>query len=249
MGAYESLALLYDDFTRDVPYTEFADFYERVFGQYGRSPRIILDLACGTGTMTYILAERGYEMIGADASPEMLAVAAEKAGMLPECVMRPLFLCQSMEEIDLFGTVDAVVCTLDGLNYIPHEALPEVFKRISLFIEPDGILIFDNNMPYALRSLDGEVFIDETDDAYCVWRAEWDETSRSCNYGLDIFKREGSMWSRSFEEHTEYAHEPNEILSQLEASGFEDVKTFGGADAGVPGAGKGRLFFSARKGR
>lgn len=249
MSAYESLALLYDDFTRDVPYAEFADFYERVFSQYGRSPRIILDLACGTGTMSCILAERGYEMIGADASPEMLAVAAEKAGMLPECVMRPLYLCQSMEEIDLFGTVDAVICTLDGLNYIPHEALPGVFQRISLFIEPDGIFIFDINMPDALRSLDGEVFLDETDDAYCVWRTEWDEASQSCGYGLDVFKREGSMWSRSFEEHTEYSHEPKELLSQLEAFGFKDVKTFSEADAEVHGAGKGRLFLSARKGR
>lgn len=249
MSPYESLAFSYDDFTRDVPYFEFADFYERVFNLYGVSPKILLDLACGTGTMTCIMAERGYETIGVDVSPDMLAVAAEKAGMLPECVMRPLFLCQSMEELDLFGTVNAVICTLDGINYIPHETLSVVLKRISLFIERGGVLIFDINTPDKLRLLDGEVFLDETEDAYCVWRAEWDEKSRSCFYGLDIFKREGSKWSRRFEEHVEYAHEPEQLVSQLKICGFEDVRTFSGTDAvGQEGA-RGRLLIAARKGR
>ena len=222
MNPYNSLAGAYDDLTADVPYGTFADFYEKVFESYGISPKTILDLACGTGTVTELLAKRGYEMIGVDASSEMLSVAFEK---MQGCETKPLLLCQRLEELDLYGTVNAAISTLDGFSYIPPDILPEVFHRLHLFIEPGGVLVFDVLRPNALRALDGQICIDENDDAYCVWRMEFDEEEKCCFYGIDVFERDGDIWTRDFEEHIEYAHETDALCRMLEDAGFTDIKT------------------------
>ncbi|MGE4484515.1 MAG: class I SAM-dependent methyltransferase [Oscillospiraceae bacterium] len=244
MSSYNTLAPFYDALTGDVNYPAFADFYEKIFAEYGTAPKTILDLACGTGTLTLILARRGYEMIGADASPEMLSVAAEKAAGL-KAGIKPLFLGQAMEELDLYGTVDAAVCSLDGLNYVEPELLPEIFRRLRLFIEPGGVLIFDLNTPYKLRKLDGEVFVDENDEVFCVWRAEFDQKANACFYGMDIFAKRGSMWARSFEEHTEYAHEPENLIDILGSAGFSDVRIYGDMTLLPPERTEKRVFIAA----
>ncbi len=138
MNAYAELARFYDALTGDVPYKAMADYYERVFARRGIAVKSILDLACGTGTMTALLAERGYDMIGTDASIEMLSQAAGKTAALAN---RPLFLHQAMERLDLYGTVDAVVSALDGINYAKPDDLPEIFRRIRLFLEPGGSVL------------------------------------------------------------------------------------------------------------
>ena len=244
MSSYNTLAPFYDALTADVDYCAFADFYEKIFAEYGVSPQTILDLACGTGTMTLILARRGYEMIGTDASPEMLSVAAEKAAGL-KAGMKPLFLNQAMEKLDLYGTVEAAVCSLDGLNYVKRELLPEVFRRLRLFIQPGGVLIFDVNTPYKLKNLDGEVFVDENDEVFCIWRAEFDEKENACFYGMDLFEKRGIMWARSFEEHTEYAHEPDMLKKLLEAAGFADVRIYGDMTLLPPEQTGNRVFMAA----
>lgn len=223
MTSYGPLARFYDDLTTDVPYDEFIDFYIRTFAERGREVRTVLDLACGTGTLTCMMARRGYEMIGADGSAEMLSAAADKAERLEDCV-KPLLLCQSMEELDLYGTVEAAVCSLDGFNYLPEEDIPEVLSRLKLFIEPGGVLIFDVNSPERLRSLDGEVFVDETEDVLCLWRAEFDPEENLLFYGMDIFTREGEMWSRDEEEHIEYAHSIDMLTERLSEAGFGDIE-------------------------
>ena len=163
-ASYGPLAAWYDALTRDVDYAAFADFYERQFQSAGGEMRTLLDLCCGTGTLTCLLAERGYEMIAADASYDMLMQAREKAAALPSECVPPLLLCQSAEELDLYGTVDAAVCSLDGFDYLPPEHLPEVLHRLHLFIRPGGLLIFDIRTPASFAALDGEVFLDETED-------------------------------------------------------------------------------------
>ena len=117
-ASYGPLAAWYDALTRDVDYAAFADYYERIFSTAGGEMRTLLDLCCGTGTLTCLLAERGYEMIAADASPDMLMQAREKASRLPADRVQPLLLCQSAAELDLYGTVDAAVCSLDGFDYL-----------------------------------------------------------------------------------------------------------------------------------
>lgn len=240
MNAYGPLAFWYDRLTLDIPYEAFVDFYEREFSADGGEFKILLDLCCGTGTLTWLLAERGYEMIAADASPDMLMQAASKAA---EVSVPPLFLCQDASALDLYGTVDAAVCSLDGMNYIPESELPEVFHRLHLFVRPGGLLIFDIKTPEWFRSVDGSVSVDETEDMLCLWRAEFDTEENAICYGMDIFSKSGSLWRRDSEEHIEYAHSPERLAELLEIAGFENVRLC----CDCPQSDGGRLFITAKR--
>lgn len=246
MSAYDSLAQFYDQLTQDVDYEQFALFYEKIFKAYNLNVKTVLDLACGTGSLSCIMAERGYEMISVDGSADMLSVAMAK---FSDLIVKepPLVLNQRMDELDLYGTVDAAVCMLDGFNYLPDYALTETLRRLWLFLEPGGILIFDINTPYKLKGLDGQVFIDETDEVYCVWRTEFDESENACYYGMDIFAEADGMWDRTFEEHIEYAYEPDYLLRLLSETGFIDIRQYGELCMEQPASDEKRIFFSARK--
>ena len=243
MNAYTALARFYDSLTGDVPYERMADYYESVFRRK-KQVTTVLDLACGTGTLTSLLARRGYEMIGTDASAEMLAVAAEKAWELP---VRPLLLHQAMEDLDLYGTVDAAVCALDSVNYVPPDKLREAFRRVFMFLEPGGIFVFDIHTPSRLRALDGDIFVDETEDVFCVWRAEFDVSIEACRYGMDLFSREGRKWVRSREEHVEYAYETPALEKLLLDAGFARIEIRGDLTGLPPSDGDLRLFITAEK--
>ena len=238
MSCYSFLAPWYDKLTGDVPYERFADFYEAEFRRDGGEFRLLLDLCCGTGTLTTVLSRRGYEMIAVDSSVEMLMEAQSKSAGLET---PPLFLCQDAAALDLYGTVDAAVCSLDGMNYIPPEDLPEVFRRLWLFVRPGGLLIFDIRTPEFLRSLDGDVFVDEQEDVLCLWRADFEEDLPAIIYGMDIFSRQGRLWQRESEEHVEYAHEPAALQALLEQAGFHDVCL----RPDCPQGDMGRLFITA----
>ena len=240
MSCYDALAPWYDSLTGDVPYGDIADYYESAFRSDGGTFRLLLDLCCGTGSMTWELAGRGYEMIAADRSVDMLMQAQAK--QVP-CRVPPLFLCQAAEELDLYGTVDAAVCCLDGFNYIPADTLPEVFRRLHLFIRPGGLMIFDIRTPDFLRALDGQVFVDEKEDVLCLWRADFDEDASALVYGMDLFTRRGRLWERSGEEHIEYAHAPETLRTMLEGAGFDNVRL----RSDGPQGGAGRLYIIARR--
>ena len=144
MSCYEALASSYDALTEDVGYEKRADFLEKLFRRSRIPVRVVLDLACGTGTMTWLLTGRGYELIGVDGSEEMLAAAMSKTGSVQG--VPPIFLHQSMPKLDLYGTVDAAVCCLDSLNYLTDPAdVRRTFRRLHLFIAPGGVLVFDVN--------------------------------------------------------------------------------------------------------
>ncbi|NLH02295.1 MAG: class I SAM-dependent methyltransferase [Clostridiales bacterium] len=223
MSAYGPLAPVYDKFTSDIKYEDFADFYEKVFEARGKSVKTLLDVGCGTGTLTAIMARRGYEMVAADSSSDMLCIAQEKFSEL-ENVIPPLFLCQSMTELDLYGTVDSAVSCLDAVNYLPPSDMPEFFRLLHLFIEPGGLLIFDINSPERLRSLDGFTSVDEDENSLCLWRADFDEEQNALYYGMDLFTRRGRFWQRSFEEHIEYSYEPEALVKLLEDAGFSETE-------------------------
>lgn len=238
--SYGPLAFWYDRLTQDIPYGEFLDFYERLFKADGGEVSTVLDLCCGTGTLTWLMAKKGYEMIAVDASTDMLMQAREKADT---CAVQPLFLCQSAAELDLYGTVDAAVCSLDGMNYIPPEELPELFRRLRLFVRPDGLVIFDIKTPEWFKSIDGEVFVDETDDMLCLWRADFDDEENCVCYGMDIFSREGRLWRRDSEEHLEYAHSEALLRSLLQNEGFYDIRFHSDGPQNTLG----RVFVSAKR--
>lgn len=246
MSPYESLAASYDALTQDVDYEAFADYYGQLFAKAGLQVHTVLDAACGTGTLSAVLARRGFDMICVDRSEEMLAVAAEKlAAVAAPC--RPLLLCQPLEELDLYGTVDAEICSLDGLNYIPPENIGTVLHRLWLFLEPGGMLVFDINTPYKLQGMDGEVFIDEREDVFCVWRTEFDAAENACFYGIDMFFESGGLWTREFEEHVEYAYAVRELTDWLQTAGFCDVQVYGELRLEAPRVDEMRVFFTARK--
>ena len=245
--AYEFLAGCYDALTTDVDYACWADYLERHFASAKCPVHTVLDLACGTGSMTAELARRGYEMIGADLSEEMLLQAAEKCRELPG--EAPIFLHQSMEKLDLYGTIDACVCCLDSVNYVTKpQMLARAFQRVHLFLMPGGVFIFDVNTPEKLKNMDGQIFLDETEDVYCVWRGSYSRRRRVCTYGMDVFRLEADgRWSRGEEVHEEYAYELEELEEMLRQAGFREIRQYGDLKMRRPKPGEGRVFFTARK--
>ena len=245
--AYEYLAGCYDRFTADVPYAAWADYLEKHFARSKLPIHTVLDLACGTGSLTCELAQRGYEMIGADLSEEMLAQAAEKARDISG--IPPIFLHQAMEELDLYGTIDACVCCLDSVNYVTRpKKLARAFQRVHTFLMPGGLFLFDINTPDKLRGLNGQLFMDEDEDACCIWRAEFSPRRHICTYGFDLFFRtENGLWDRMEEVHEEYAYEPDELEDMLRQAGFRQIKQYGELKMRRPAPGEERIFFAARK--
>lgn len=247
MNAYQALAHWYDQLTVDVDYSGWADWLERHFAKSKVPVNLVLDLACGTGSLSCELARRGYNVIGVDISEDMLMEAMDKAAELPE-EQRPSFMCQSMDELDLYGTIDTCVCCLDSVNYVTDAAtLKEAFRRVHTFLMPGGQFIFDINTPYKLKSLDGQTFLDETDDVYCVWRADYDARSRICSYGFDLFEREGDLWNRDGELHEEKAWTVEELKKWLEKAGFVNIKLYGDRKLRAPKEDELRIFFVAEK--
>lgn len=248
MTSYGFLAGCYDQFTTDVNYPKWADYIESHFQKMGLPGTTILDLACGTGSLTWELAQRGYDMIGVDLSPDMLAEAMEK--QRPMDGPAPVFLCQSMDKLDLYGTIDACVCCLDSINYVlDPKKLQKAMERVYLFLMPGGVFLFDINSPHKLEQLDGQVFLDETEDAYCVWRAEYSKRSRICSYFMDIFQldEETGLWERENELHQERAYTPEDLTAMLKQAGFQDIKQYGNLKWRAPKPEEDRIFFVARK--
>jgi len=247
MDAYHNLAVSYDRLTNDVDYGATVDFYYEILKREGLKPRTCVDLACGTGSVTAILAKKGLKVTAVDLSEEMLTVAREKAMELPN---QPLFLCQNLAELYLPRAVDMAVCALDSLDYITDPAdCKEAIRRVYKVLNPGGIFIFDVNTPEKLRAMDGQVFLDEDDDVYCVWRGEFDEETNICSYGMDLFQRKGSLWERSFEEHREYAYSREQLVDYLKAAGFTHISVYADRLFEEPREGEQRIYIKARKGK
>ncbi|MBR4309013.1 MAG: class I SAM-dependent methyltransferase [Oscillospiraceae bacterium] len=246
--AYENLAFAYDGLTTDVDYAGVLEFFESVVQKQGLQVQSVLDLACGTGSMSLLLVQKGYRVLGADISEEMLTVAMQKSGELPEDVAPPFFICQAMQRLRLPYGVDAVCCFLDSLNYVTEpQDCRKAIERVYAALNPGGIFFFDINSPHKLRGLDGQVFLDENSDSYCVWRAEFEETERICYYGIDLFRKSGKLWERSFEQHCEYAYEPEDLLTWLKEAGFARVELYGDRTMESPTADEQRIYFAAFK--
>ena len=247
MDAYRDLAFSYDRLTNDVDYQATVDFYWQLLDREGLNPRTAVDLACGTGSVTLLLAEKDLQVTGVDMSPEMLCMAAQKAD---NATNRPIFVCQKLQELHLPRGVDLAVCALDSLDYVTDpEDCREAIRRVYKALNPGGCFIFDVNTPEKLKAMDGQVFLDEDDDVYCVWRGEFDNKTNICTYWMDLFQREGNTWNRSYEEHREYAYSAAELVSYLKAAGFTSIEVFGDRKLSPPESGEQRIYLKARKGK
>lgn len=246
MANYSVMAPFYDAFTDDVPYQAWADYLQQLFQKFNASPSIILDLACGTGSLTKILAEAGYDMIGTDGSPDMLVEASAKTVHLEQ---RPLFLCQRMEKLDLYGTVDAVVCALDSINYLTTQAaLEAAFQRVGLFLNDNGLFIFDVNTDAKFRAIDMQAFVRESEQCFCVWQADYDAPQRLMNYYLDFFMANpGDTYTRGTEHHVERAHTLQELQTALEKGQMQLEAVYGELTLSGPTPDADRVFLVARR--
>lgn len=247
MDSYKALSASYDRLTRDVDYRAVVAFYFEIIRREKVAVRTAADLACGTGSVTALLAQRGLPVVGVDLSEDMLTQAQQKTQTLTP---RPVFLHQNLARLYLPRGVDLAVCALDSLDYIiaPDDCAAAI-RRVYKALNPGGIFIFDVNTPEKLQAMDGQVFLDEDENVYCVWRGEFDRKSNICSYGMDLFQRQGNMWRRSFEEHREYAYTRPQLTRLLKAAGFTGIHVYGDRTFAAPREGEQRMFFSARKGK
>ena len=175
-------------------------------------------------------------------------MAAEKAMELEE--NQPFFVAQPMQRLKIPEPVDACVCALDSINYVTKpQDVQKAFRRVYESLRPGGLFVFDINTPYKLESLDGQVFLDETEDSCCVWRAVYDKRHSLCRYGMDLFQQANDgLWERSFEEHVERAYTPAELSQWLTDAGFAQVERFANLRLEAPEVDELRIFFAAKKG-
>ena len=242
--AYTVLAGWYDRLTADVDYERWADYVERHFRRWKCPICSVVELGCGTGSLTALLAQRGYAMTAVDLSPDMLAVADQKcAGM------GVLFLRQDMSRLTLLEPADAVISCLDSVNYVTRPAaLRRTFQRVYRALSPGGFFLFDAKTPLALESAGGQTCLDEDEDIFCIWRGDYSSKRRICGYGLDLFVREpDGRWSRGSEYHEEYAYTMDELDSFLREAGFQHIKRYGDRVMSAPRDGAQRVFFAAGK--
>ena len=231
MKSYEALAAVYDRLNGEVDYAAFADFYEKCFARFGLPQRLLLDLGCGTGTLTRLLARRGYDMIGIDGSADMLSHAlARKYEAGTDGV---LFLQQDMRDFELYGTVGAVVSTLDCINYLTGEGeLEKCFALVHNYLDPDGVFIFDVNTPHKFKTVFADnAYVLESDGCYCGWQNEYDEKSGLCRFYLSVFtEEEDGRYTRTDEEQCERCYTKEALIRALEGAGFGDLQFFGNTD-------------------
>ncbi len=247
MDAYHNLAASYDSLTLDVDYDGVVSFYMSILEKEGASPRRAADLACGTGSVAVRLAQKGMQVTAVDMSEEMLCVAAQKAENMEN---RPLFICQKLQQLKLPRGVDLAVCALDSMDYILDPAdCQKAIERVYKALNPGGVFIFDVNTPEKLQAMDGQVFLDENEDTFCVWRGEFDWKTNICSYGMDLFQRQGGLWQRSFEEHKEYAYSRQQLVGFLKNAGFTGIEVFGDRRIAPPVESDLRIYLKARKGR
>lgn len=240
---YAAFAEFYDALTENVDYAEIAAYYDRLNKRFGGKKGILLDLACGTGSLSVLFSKMGYDVIGADSSPEMLSVALSKEHDAIQ------YLCQSMTELDLYGTIQAAVCSLDSINHLSgREEVLRAFERVSLFSEPGALFLFDVNTLYKHEQvLESRAFVYETERVCCVWQNEY-LGNGTVGIALDFFAEgEDGRYDRLSEEFTETAYSEEELRALLERAGFEVCAVYDYPTENPPREDSEKLTFVARK--
>lgn len=223
--SYDNFSRFYDLLTDNVEYEKRADYFCRLLSLCGINGGILLDLACGTGSISVEMAKKGFDVIGVDSSIGMLNAARQKTYESGEQI---LLLNQSMDDIDLFGTVDCAVCVLDSINHLADEKqVKRTFEKVSLFMNPGGAFAFDVNTLYKHKNvLADNTFVYDLDELYCVWQNNFNAADGSVDISLDFFEEDDGAYYRSYESFTEKAYDLADIEKWLEEAGFEIVGIF-----------------------
>ena len=223
MDAYTSFAAVYDTFMDNIPYEEWKSYLKELLKEYGVQDGLVLDLGCGTGTMTELLAADGYDMIGVDNSEEMLEIAREKQIKSGHEI---LYLLQDMREFELYGTVGAVFSICDSLNYITEpEELKQVFRWVNNYLDPGGLFIFDMNTIHKYRDVIGDTTIaEDREDGSFIWENSYDRENALNVYELALFlPREDGLYEKCEEEHVQKAYSIEAIKAMIVKAGMELV--------------------------
>ena len=244
---YASLAAFYDRLTDDVAYTDRATYLHGLLRDFSaKAPHSLLDLACGSGSLTVELAALGYDMTGVDLSTDMLALAMEK-----ETDSDILWLCQDMRDLDLYDTVDAAVCTLDSINHLLTVSdIREVLERLRLFIGPHGLFVFDVNTPYNHREeLGDNDYIYELDDVVCCWRNRYTPRNAVVDMQLDLFVEQNGSYERMTDYIRERAYSRRTLENVLRKTGFEVLAVYNDMTRDEADDGNSRWVFVAQNTR
>ncbi|MBR1810527.1 MAG: class I SAM-dependent methyltransferase [Clostridia bacterium] len=246
MSGYKAFAYVYDRLTQNVNYKERADYICSLLAGCGIKAGILLDLACGTGSMAELFAARGYDVIGVDISEEMLAQAQQKKY---EKGLDILYLRQDMRSLDLFGSIKCAVCSLDSINHLASaKDVGRAFYSVGFFMEKNGILIFDVNTAYKHKNiLADNTFIYDMDDVYCVWQNRLDNADGHVDIHLDVFEADGELYARFDEDITEYCYDDETLTALLQQSNFEVLARYGELTTDAPQADEQRVYYVCRK--
>jgi 2-polyprenyl-3-methyl-5-hydroxy-6-metoxy-1,4-benzoquinol methylase len=241
---YLEFAYIYDTLMKNVDYEKWTDQIEAIFKKYGKAPKTVADLACGTGGITNTLAARGYRATGIDLSEDMLYVAREKAR---KSGLRIPYICQNIVQLELHKPVDAIVCMCDGLNYILDKAdLKKALERIYHFLNPGGILVFDISSHYKLSSVLGNhTMADTGEDISLIWLNQFNKETQILEMNLTFFTKDGSRYKRTDETHLQRAYQEDEILALLTECNFTDTESFSPDRLTSPKKRSQRIFFAA----
>lgn len=245
-NVYEGFAPSYDLFMDNIPYDEWAGYLHDLLIEYGITDGILLELGCGTGSMTARMAELGYDMIGIDQSEEMLELARQK------CPSQVLFLQQDMRQMELYGTVAAIYCVCDGMNYLLEpQDLKEVFVKANNYLDPGGIFVFDLKTDYFYREILGNrVIAENREDASLLWENEYHEDTALNEYLLTVYRledEERDLFSRCEELHYQRAYQVDQIRQWMEEAGMEFVAVYDAFTREPPHATSQRIYLIARE--
>ena len=245
-GVYGGFARVYDLFMDDIPYDEWFRYLQGLFMEYGINSGVIAELACGTGEMLRRFSEAGYEMIGLDLSEEMLTVAREK------CREDVFLLHQDMREFELYGHVAAMFCICDGMNYICNRKdLQKVFHQVSLYLEDDGIFIFDMKTEFFYREVLGSrILADNRENASYIWENIYYEEEKLNEYLLTVYEaveEESDLFVRTDEVHRQKAYKIEEVRECLEKEGLSCLKIYEALTKNTPTKKSERVYFVAQK--
>ena len=248
MDAYTSFASVYDTFMDNIPYEEWAEYLVGLIKEYGIHDGLVLDLGCGTGNMTELLAHAGYDMIGIDNAEEMLEIAMDKRAESGHDI---LYLLQDMREFELYGTVKAIVSICDSINYITEEEdLLEVFRLVNNYLDPKGIFVFDFNTVYKYSEVLGnQTIAEDRDECSFIWDNYYYEDEQINEYELSLFiKEEDSDLYRKYQEtHFQKAYDLETIKGLVEQSGLEYITAYDAFTKNAPTSESERIYVIARE--
>ena len=249
MKSYTYFAEFYDLLTENVSYKKFADYIIKLCEKYSHNLGLTLDLACGTGELTIEFAKRGIDIFGVDLSHEMLSKAQEKSQLNN---LKILFLCQDMRKIDLYGTVDTVICSLDSINHLVEEQdIQKCFDKVSLFLNKGGYFIFDVNTIYKHKYiLANNTFVYDTENVYCVWQNQFISKTNCVKINLDFFEKfekKNKVYHRYSEEFFERAYSFRQINDFIKRAGMTLIDCFEEFTYNSPKSESQRVFYIAKK--